>query len=667
MHYMSLESKLNNITIDEIVQNTETIIKTIKDARNKIVETKEQRTFQNTILPMINAEDEINPLHNHDVLINMHPDTDIREISRQKSLELSNYFVSLSYDTELFNAYNDYYNKGFLIESNGSLLADDIRIVEYLMRGYRRSGLDKDEKTRTRVEQIKKDMTELSQQFDSRLSENKTFFTFTKAQLNGMPETWFNDEKKVENKNDNETELYKVTLKYPDYLPLISHCNNRSVREKMWRSFEKRGGIDNVQCLQKIVELRAEMSSLLGYDSYADYATEIKLVKNGKAAYDGNRKLLETLRNAYHKEKIDLQSFANSYLENPLEGTLSPWDKAYYTDKLKTNKFNVDQKELQKYFPMDHVVKTTLDIYQELLKISFTKYETDNKYHESLECYKVTDDVNNELQGYFYLDLYPREGKYGHAAVFDILGGCILNDGTRRPNSAVMVCNFPSSEPMTWSDVNTFFHEFGHVMHTINSKTKYADHNGFCVEGDFVEFPSQMLECWTEEVEPLKRLSKHFETGEQIPEEMVNRLKEYNNFGSATTYARQLNLGLFDLELHMLSSEKVQEEGIMGIWNRVYKEINEEEYHPDGLMPGNFDHLAHDYAAGYYGYVYSEQMSVCAFVTRFENNVFNSDVGYEYRQKVLAAGSTRDGNALFKDFVGKDCDPNDFLKRKGLA
>ena len=633
----------NNVTTD------------INSLKQEVISVEGIRTFDNTIKPSLLLDEKYASQQLFGVASRLHPDEQVRNSAREYTVKFSQFMIEFSYDTDYYKATKDYYENKFQEEKEEKLTPEEIKYVENNMRDYRRLGMHLNEEDRTKVGDIKKEMSEISTKYSKNLDEDTTSFEFKKEELNGMPDMWFTDERKLSNGN------FKVTLKYPDYIPLNKFCNIRATREKLWKAFASRGGQENLNLLNKTLKLRQEMAKLLGYATFADYKVEVKIVKTAdKALYEMN-KILNVMKKPYAEERKKLEDYANSHKTNPLDGQLEAWDTNYYSQKMKEEKFDIDESELQKYFPSDHVVQTTLEIYQELLKLRFERIETDNIYHKSVQVYKVIDVVDEKIQGFFYLDLSPRDGKFGHAAVFPIVAGCDKYDGTRLYPIVAMGCNFPENEPMTYDNVNTFFHEFGHVMHAVNARNQLEGFCSFGVEDDFVEFPSQMLECWTEEVEPLKRLSKHYKTGEQIPEEMVHKLYEYNNFNPASFYSRQLVFSLYDLKLHTQNSVDALE-----IFRETYKEVLGVEYPKDGLMPANFGHIMGGYEAGYYGYLFSRQLSVCAFITRFKDNLFNSDVGYEYRKKVLEPGSSRNGMDMFRDFVGKDVDPNDFLKRIGL-
>lgn len=652
---MSLTVNFKELNEDFFPTFYQNVTKDLDALKKEVISVEGVRTFDNTIKPSILLDEKYATQQLFGVASRLHPNEKVRDNAREYRVKFSQFMIEFGYNMDLYKAVKDYYENKFQEEKEDKLTPEEVKYVEHNMRDYRRLGMHLSEENRKRVSDIKKKMSELSTKYSENLDEDTTSFEFTKEQLDGMPEMWFTDEKKLENGN------YKVTLKYPDYIPLNKFCNVRATRENMWKAFASRGGQENLDLLNKTLKLRQEMAKLLGYKTFADYKVEVKIVKTANNALHEMNKVLAVMREPYIEERKKLEDYAKSHKTHPLNGTLEAWDTNYYSQKMKEEKFDIDESELQKYFPSQHVVRTTLEIYQQLLKLEFERIETDNTYHDSVKAYKVTDAVDGKLQGFFYLDLSPRDGKFGHAAVFPIVAGCDRYNGTRLYPTVVMGCNFPENEPMTYDNVNTFFHEFGHVMHALNARNQLEGFCSFGVEDDFVEFPSQMLECWTEEVEPLKRLSKHYKTGEQIPEEMVHKLYEYNNFNPASTYSRQLVFSLYDLKLH--TQENVD---ALELFRETYKEVLGIEYPEEGMMPANFGHIMGGYEAGYYGYLYSRQMSVCAFMTRFKDNLFNSDVGYEYRKKVLEPGSSRDGMDMFRDFVGKDVDPKDFLKRIGL-
>jgi thimet oligopeptidase len=322
--------------------------------------------------------------------------------------------------------------------------------------------------------------------------------------------------------------------------------------------------------------------------------------------------------------------------------------------------------EVRKYFPLEVVTKGLFEIYQTLLGLVFTEVETQNKWHEEVTLHRVSDKESGELLGYFYLDLHPRDGKYGHAAAFDFRTGCQLPNKERLHHIMAVACNFPKDGCIEFEDVETFFHEFGHVMHQICSKPELSEFAGFGVEWDFIEAPSQLLEYFVYTKEGLALMSKHCETGETVPQELIDKLNKKKNFMGGYFYKRQLLFGIVDLKYHMLTdfSKPVD---MQALWYATEKEVYGVDNEPRLFPFASFGHLMGGYDAGYYGYLLAETYAANMFYKMFKyGSVLDQTAGMRYRKKLLEPGATKEALQLLEDFLGEKPNPAFFLQEKGL-
>lgn len=657
-----IEIQFNKINKKILQLNFDIIKKSTKEVYDFISKKKKKRTFKNTFLPIIINDINNSTLNIFEIVSSLYTDKKLREFASLKDEELNKFLIDCIYKKEVFQSIKQYYDTTFN-EEKDKLTNEEIRLVNHTIRDYNRMGFDKN------YEKIKKLTTELNSvktKFSNNLNEENSSYEIKMKDLDGLPISWFTNNRLIKKNKNKKEEIYKVTLSYPDYFPIIKYCKNESTRKKLYIAFNNKCRKSNLPLFKKAISLRNELSLELGYKHHADYKTEIKIVKNAQNALKFIENLNEKFTSLYKKEMDILFKFSKKYIANPNEkNKLDKWDIQYYLNAYKEKKYNINMKEIKKYFPLESVKKGMFDIYQKILNLKFVKKNTDNKWHNDVELYDVIDKKNKKVIGNFYLDLYPREGKYGHAAVFPIYSGCstkvITKKKTRRLPLVAMVCNFPLNETLEFSNVTTFFHEFGHVMHEICSNTQLSDFSGFKVEHDFVEAPSQMLEYWCYENKPLKMMSSHIETNKKIPKNIIDKLKNNKNIFQGHHYKRQIFFALFDLKVHMNYSGNPEL-----LWNKLEKKILIYDNKNNTSFISSFGHLMGGYDAGYYGYLRSETYASNMFYKIFKNDPLSKKNGILYRKIILEQGSTKDGMTLLTEFLNEKPNEKYFLKEKEL-
>lgn len=654
---MSFQYKLNSITpsyLEEVYNKWTT---RVDDLIKSIADNGRTVTMENTIKPLYLTEFDY-PGAYLNLIEKVHPDKVLRDVAQKLHIQLQKFTIDLSFNFSVFQAY-----KKFIDNKSETYHPEIEKVLKDTMRDYKRKGFYLEKDKRDRVKDIQKELTELESDFSKRVDETTEYLVFTKEELEGIPETWFVGKEMVTEEGKTG---YKVTTKYPDYVPFVENVVNSEFRRAMMKLYSNRGGKENIDTLNKAVKLRTEMAELLEYETYADYATEVNMIKNGDNALAFLNEFKQKLKEPYLKELEELNTYAISHPKYPLKkSNLEAWDISFYKKLMKEEVNEYSEEEVKQYFPVNTVVSGTLAIYQKVLKLRF-ELENVSGWHDDLMFYKVIDEVSGETNGHFFLDLHPRDGKYSHAAAFPV---CFPYDKSeigetgRSETLAGMVCNFPSTEPMRMNDVETFFHEFGHVMHFVNAKPKLASHNSFGVEHDFVEFPSQMFENWVYVRSALDLLSKHVYTDKPLPDHLLEKVKKANRFMMGMHYTRQLVYGLFDMRLHHLTEDDVD---ALKLFKETYMEMTLIEHPDDMLGISNFGHIMGGYQAGYYGYLYSEGMSTTAYMVRFKDKELDEMTGYEYRMKVFEKGSSVDSRELYDDFVGEREDPKYLLEMNGL-
>jgi thimet oligopeptidase len=447
-------------------------------------------------------------------------------------------------------------------------------------------------------------------------------------------------------------------------------ADNSEKRKELAQKFLKKGGTKNMKLLERMIKLRGEKAKILGYKNHADYKTEVRMAKSGDTALKFTTSLLDKVEKGGRDDLTLLRELKRKEVGNK-NAELYSYDVGYYGNKLQKILFNVDSEEVRSYFPLKRVLEGTFNIYSTLFGVTFQKFNERKNvslWHPDVELYTVKD-LQGETLSYFALDLHPREGKYGHACALSVIDGraSSFKGGTYITPFAVMIANFtkPSeTHPslLSHSEVETFLHEFGHIMHCILTKAPHASQSGYHTAWDFVEAPSQMLEHWAWNKKPLSLLSAHYQTGKPLPEKILSNLIQSQRHMLRYATLRQLILGLLDLTLH--TKNNPPEPG--KLYRDLIKKHTGISVFKDAIFPAGFGHLAGGYDAGYYGYMWSNVYAADMF-TRFEKEgILNKKTGAEYKRAILEQGGSEPELQLVKEFLGRKPNNKAFLKEIGL-
>ena len=546
----------------------------------------------------------------------------------------------------------------------------DRRLVEKVELSYRRNGLKLTKEKQTELKKVKEELAELGSAFSRNISEEDGKALFSREELIGMPDSFF--EGRDEEEDENGVKKFVVTTKYPDLYPVMKQAKLCKTRKTLKDKDETRCP-ENVELIEKAIKLRYKHAQLMGYKTHAAFELEVMMAKKPETVVSFENDLRDRLNVLADKElyvMTQLKAEQQEDLGEPVETDLYSWDYLYYTNLTKERQFNINDDEVKQYFSMENVTKGILDTYQNMLGLKFVKCP-EVGWHEDVSIHEVWDASTGEFVGHFFMDLYPREGKYNHAACFPLRSGFEHADGTREYPVAAIVANFPKptgSTPslLTHSDVTTYFHEFGHVMHGLCSVVKYSFFHGTNVETDFVEAPSQMLENWCWEPEVLRKFAFHYKTKEPIPEDLVDRLVKAKNVGAGVVNLRQIFFGLFDMAIHNTEDPKID---TTKLYSKMREQITRFKDSPEGkTWPlATFGHMMGGYDAGYYGYMWSQVFSADMFYSRFKSEgVDNPVTGRSYRDEILRPGGSRDANTMIHSFLGRDPNNKAFLKSIGL-
>lgn len=616
-----------------------------------------EQTFSNVIVPLGQMECYWQTIYSSLTFPQfVSTDKNVRDASISINKELDEFSIEKSMRKDLYKIVSNAASK------HASLSQEDSRLIEKIMKDYERNGMSLPDDKQDRLKIIKKRLSDIAIDFSSTMNEDVTFLLFTKEELSGCPQDYID-------RLELDGQKYKVTMKYPDYFGLMRFAVSEQVRKKMAFQYEARC-MSNVDRLVEAISLRQEAATILGYPDHASFVLDEKMAKNSETVDKFLSEIKTRLEPLAEEELQVLTDMKRLELQDP-KAALEHWDYQYYTRKLEENSM-VDENQVKQYFEFNTVTKKMLNIYESVLSLSFQEITDQSVWHSDVRLIKVTEATNpGHVIGYFYLDLFPRDGKYTHAACFPCQPGSEMNDS--QVPVAVMVANF--TKPTTnnpcllkHNEVITYFHELGHVMHNICSKTKWARFHGTTVEGDFVETPSQMLENWCWDKKSLETLSEHYQKrNEPLPDNLLSALIRSKLLNVGNFYLRQIFFGLFDMKVHKeapigyWNSEK-----LINLWHDLRKSVTRFQPQNGTFGGATFGHIMGGYDAGYYGYLWSLVISADLYHSKFENAQDIPSLGLEYRKKILMPGSSIDANDMIKNFLGRDVNQDAFLKSIGL-
>lgn len=609
---------------------------------------KEKQNFDSVIRAIEQAQTAYGDLmHPIDILNNLSPDKKVRDVTKKISESNKKKSVDIVYNKKVFEAIK------YVHEHEQRLSISDAKLLDEYYSSYKRMGFDLSAKDFKRVKEINKTLSKIASDFDQRLNDWDAHIWVTRKDLDGMSEHYING---LEEKNGK----YKITLQYPHLYPFLAQATNASKRKELADLQAQKGGKQNVILMEKAIVLRKELARLLGYATFVDYQVERRMSENLKNVTDFEYGLLNKLSPFANKELEIILEYKKTKFKDP--APLKYYEVGYLIDQYKKEYFSLDSKIVREYFELNHVIKTLIKIVKKLFGITLTVVKVP-VWHE--DVFVLEAKAGARIIGYVVVDLFPREGKYGHAMACEIRNARQDIKGYTLPIFG-LVCNFakPSKDSpsiISHGDVETLFHEFGHVLHAINSKQPYASLGGFQVAWDFVEVPSQFFEQWVWNKDIIKMLGKHYKTGKAIPDELIDKMLGAKNFMEAHYVMGQLVMGLFDLDIHTKEIKNIVRHNML--LREKYGGISPS---PKSLFPASFGHLMHGYEAGYYSYLWSLVYANDLFGEFKKQGILNSVLGKKYRKTILEPGASLKEIDMMRAFLGREPSSDAFLKELGI-
>ncbi len=550
--------------------------------------------------------------------------------------------------------------------------------VEDQLLSFKLGGVALQGKDRKRYQEIAAELSQLSTKFNENVLDSGNDFrlNFKDAKaLDGFPQNSI--DLALQSAKEKDEEGYSLTLDFPNYYAVMTFANDRDLRKQMYSAWNSRAtGIrdekwDNAPIIEQTIKLRTEKAALLGFDSYADYSIANKMVDSPQQVIDFLNDLADRAKPSAMKDYKELEAFATLEAEIKVE-TLEPWDVSYYSNQLKKKLYDFSEQDLKPYFPASLCVPGMFEVTGRLFGIEITEVKDADVWHKDVTLYQITDKSNGELRGAFYMDNYARSGKRAGAWMDVCVGRMKKKDSVQLP-IAYLTCNLTppvGDQPalLTHNELTTLFHEFGHGLHHMLTRVDYGSVSGISgVEWDAVELPSQFLENWCWERESIDLVSGHYETGDKLPQDLLDKARTAKNFQSGLTTVRQLEFGLFDMKTH-LRTDNPDAAAIQQILDDVRREVAAYEVPAEVKFQNAFSHIfAGGYAAGYFSYKWAEVLSSDAYAKFEEEGIFNEQTGRHFMQSILEKGGTQKALELFVDFRGRKPEIDALLRHTGLA
>lgn len=646
-----------------------------------IVNNPDAPTFENTIAALDEAGGRLNDAAG--IFYNlMEADTNdqMQDIAEKVSPKMTEYSMYVSLNEPLFARVKAVH------ESVEGLEPDQARLLEKTWKSFVRSGANLGAEDKETYSKLSEQLSLLTLQYGKNVLAATNAFTLNltdEADLEGLPD--FVREAAMETAKSKEMEGWAFDLSAPSYGAFMKYSTRRDLRQKMWMAYNTRateGENSNIELCRQIAESRLKIANILGYETYADYALEERMAKNPQTVNEFIQKLLEPSLPAAKAEVKELYEYARA---NGFEDSeIQPWDFGFWSEKLKDARYSINDEQLKPYFRLESCIDAAFGLAGKLYGLTFEERKDIPVYHPDVKVYDVKD-ADGVHKALFYADFFPRASKRGGAWMTEFRGQSIVNGVEKRPFIS-LVTNFTkptAGKPalLTHDELTTLLHEFGHSLHGILAEGRYSSLTGTNVSRDFVELPSQIMENWAFEPEFLDTFARHFETGEALPDTLINKIVEAKNYNAAYAQVRQLQFGILDMAWHTLKGgsesghfdrlsdlKTMQELGTIAFEKAALKSSNVIPSIPQACISTSFSHIfSGGYSAGYYSYKWSEVLEADAFSLFKEKGIFSTEVSHSFRDNILSKGCSEDEDVLYRRFRGHDPEPEALLEKLGIV
>ena len=624
-------------------------------------------TFENTLEALeFSSEDVDFVSETYFNLLHAEGTEEIQKLSSPISQKLSGFSSDITLDAKLFERVKTVWDN----KQSLKLSVEQDELLRKTYKGFVRNGALLNAEQKDRLRKIDEELAVLSPKFSENVLKHTNTFELhltDPKEVAGIPESGLEGAKELAQQKKLTGWLFN--LQVPSYLPLATYCHSELLREKIWRAYNSRslsGEFDNRPLIEKTVTLKHERALLLGYKNHAQFVLEERMASNPQKVREFLMQVLKTVKDASIRELEELKTFKKKLTGNP---EVKPWDYLYYAEKLKKEKFAFDAEEVRPYFKLEDTISGAFKVAELLFDLEFKERTDIPKYHEDVKTFEVTDKKTKKHVGVFIADFFPRETKRNGAWMTNYRDQGMFKGKLMRPVVSI-VCNFtkPTAQKpalLTIDEARTLFHEFGHGLHSLLSQCHYRSLSGPKVYWDFVELPSQIMENWVLEKETLDLFAKHYKTGEKISSEMIQKIRDTSRFHAGWFSLRQVNFGLLDLAWHEgniphpLDVEKFEAD--------TTRETTIMPRIPGTSISTGFSHIfSGGYSAGYYSYKWAEVLDADAFESFKESGIFNKELASKFKNEVLARGGSTHPMTLYKNFRGREPDPDALFRRDGL-
>ena len=646
------------------------LLEAIVEAKANVEAIKNQKetSFENTILALEMASEKVDRVSGvYFNLFSAEASPEVQALAQQISPIVSAFASDVSLDEKLFQKIKFVFDH----REQLGLKGEELRLTEKSYKDFARNGALLDDSKKEELRNLDQELSVLSPQFSENVLKATNAFELWithEADLAGLPEG-AREAAAHSAEAKGQKGKWLFNLQAPSLIPFITYSERRELREQLWRANSSKGfggPFDNQEIIKKIITLKAKRAKMLGYKDYAAYVLEERMAKDSETVFTFLKNLLTPSKAAAEKDLKEVQGFRQQ-----LEGVseIKPWDFAFYSEKLKEQKYAFNEEELRPYFKLENVIDGVFEHSRRLFGLVFKPVSDIPVYHPDVKTFEVYTEKGNEYVGLFYMDFFPRETKKGGAWMTNYREQGMWSHQIKRPHVSI-VCNFTKPTPtkpslLSYDEVRTLFHEFGHALHGLLSQCKYRSLAGTNVYWDFVELPSQIMENWTEEKESLDIFARHYQTNEKIPAELVEKIKKASLFQSGWMSLRQVTFAWLDMKWYTTDPSTITDVDL----------FETETSEPTRLLPKeagtnmscSFSHIfGGGYAAGYYSYKWAEVLDADAFEYFKEKGLYNLEVATKFKNSILSRGGTAHPMELYKEFRGREPDPNSLLKRSGL-